>query len=233
MKRVKTLFLSKYNKLLFVLSLFLFFRGEVFLQLTHEIKIPLAAYQKTNIYSDLTSKYIRQYREHTSFPGFEYTLTHRSGFTGGVGLNFHYIYVNPPIEFMRYPEYTYRQVFHNFTYLKIGYTKSMKSLSIDASLRITRMAYNSYVSFSCKYPNWWESSYDAADFRKYNAGLELGLSQTIYKGLFINLSGQYYLPQPLSQDNCLEKLPDNFHLFQTVLRFGYRFQTKSKEKKTE
>ncbi len=224
----KSLYKSK--KGILVLLLITFFQRDASLQLFHELKFPLAIYQKTNIYESLlTNSDIRKnWHESTLLPSFEYLLTHKSGISIGLGLQFHSYRPYIQKEGTIFPEYTYRRVIHNYWYWKLGYVAKYKSTSFESSIRLTKMAYNSYVPFSCKREpwNWWEGSYDSAHFvNKYNAGLELGVTQKIYKGFIINVSCQYYVPQALSQDNCLEKLPDNFNLFQTSLRLGYRFES--------
>ncbi len=219
--------LSKFRQLSTALFLVIFYNNDVSLQLLHELKFPLGIYQKTNIYeSFLKDKFIRVSGwEETCLPAFEYLITHKSGISAGVGLQWHDIsyYKRKQGEF--FPEYQYDLIFHNFWYWKLGYVAKYKSTSFESSIRLTKMAYENGVSFSCNKFSPWQVGYDNADFNKYNAGIELGVTQKIYKGFIINVSCQYYLPQALTQDNCLEKLPDNFNLFQTSLRLGYRFES--------
>ncbi len=219
---------SRFRKSIATISLIVVCQSEASLQLFHELKFPISIYQKTNIYESFQSdKYIRKSAwEDTWIPAFEYMITHKSGISAGIGLQLHdkWYYKRKIGEF--FPEYTYDLISHNFWYWKLGYIKKYKSTSFESSIRLTKMAYNSGISFSCSKVSWWEIGYDESYFtNKYNAGIELGVTQKIYKGFIINVSCQYYLPQALTQDNCLEKLPDNFNLFQTSLRFGYRFES--------
>ncbi len=206
---------------------FLNFVSNLFGQLSHEIKLPITVFQKSNIYTGLNKHlYNKQneiYYTNYTIPSIEYNIKWKSKYNIGVGYQFVEKGLYTPIPNMSPPDYTLRYMTFQYLYLKFGYFKTFNSFSIEANMIVAEYMNKSFVEFNCLKPFPWEGSSDTSNLSNYNAGMELGISKKLYKGLKIYVDYQYFLQQKFSRDNCLKTLPTTFKLNQVFLKIGYIF----------